>query len=48
VLGARQQVEVYRELEGGEYRERCIYADADAVVCTSLPEIRVPLAALFA
>ena len=48
VLGGRQQVEVYRELENGEYRERRTYAGQDELVCTSLPAIRVSLPALFA
>lgn len=48
VLGARRQVEVYRELEGGEYRERRIYAGDDELVCTSVPAIRFSLPALFA
>lgn len=48
VLAARQQVEVYRQPEAGEYRERLIYAGEDCIECGAIPAIRLSLSALFA
>ena len=48
VLGAKQQVEVYRQPEAGEYRERLIYAGEDHLECGSIPAIRLSLPTLFA
>ena len=48
VLAAKRQVEVYRQPEAGEYRERLIYAGEDQLECGSIPAIRLSLATLFA
>ena len=48
VLAEKQQVEVYRRPEGGQYRERRIYAGEENVECGALAAIRVSLPALFA
>ena len=48
VLAAKRQVEVYREPEAGEYRERRIYGGDDQLECGAIPAIRLSLAALFA
>ena len=48
VLAARQQVEVYRQPEAGEYRERLIYAGEDHLECGAVPAIRLSLPTLFA
>ncbi len=47
ILAARQQIEVYRRAEGGEYRERRLYSGEEEVVCTAISEIHVSLPALF-
>ena len=48
MLGAKRQVEVYRQPKAGEYRERLIYAGEDQLECRSIPAMRLSLATLFA
>jgi Uma2 family endonuclease len=48
VLADKQQVEVYRRPEAGEYRERRLYSGEEQVECGAVPAIRVALPALFA
>ena len=48
VLAAKRQIEVYRQPEAGEYRERLIYTGEDHLECGSIPAIRLSLATLFA
>ena len=48
VLAAKRQVEVYRQPEAGEYRERLIYAGEDPLECVPVPAIRLSLSMLFA
>lgn len=47
ILAERQEVEVYRQPEGGQYREVRTYTLAETIECASVPEIRVELAAIF-
>ncbi len=44
VIPANQHVEVYRQPEGGMYREVRIYALGETIECASVPEIRVAVA----
>ncbi len=47
ILAERHEVEVYRQPEGGRYREVRTYTVGETIECASVPEIRVALAAIF-
>ena len=48
VLGTERQVEVYRQLENGVYRQRQLYSVEETLACTSVPDLQVALADWFA
>ena len=48
VLARNRKVEVYRQPEGGAYREMRVHGEAEELLCQSVPELRVKLAELFA
>jgi Uma2 family endonuclease len=43
VLAEKQQVEVYRRPEAGEYRERRLYSGDEQIECGAVPAIRIAL-----
>jgi Uma2 family endonuclease len=47
ILAERQEVEVYRQPEGGQYREVRTFRRDETIQCASVPEIRVALDAIF-
>ena len=47
ILAERREVEVYRQPEGGQYRELRTHTHGETIECASVPEIRVELAAIF-
>ena len=47
VLGNERQVEVYRQLENGVYRQRQLYSAEETLACTSVPDLQVALAEWF-
>lgn len=47
VLAERREVEVYRQPEGGQYREVRTYAHGETIECASVPGIHVALAGIF-
>lgn len=48
VLGNEQQVEVYRQLENGVYRQRQLYSVGETLICTRMSDLQVTLADWFA
>jgi Uma2 family endonuclease len=48
VLARERQIEVYRNPEGGMYREKRAFSPGEELCCESVPAIRVVLAELFA
>ena len=47
VLGREEAIEVYAEPRDGRYTQHRVYADASTVASTTVPALRVELAALF-
>ena len=48
VLGTEKQIEVYRQPEGGAYRQKQLYGIEETLVCESIPGLRAPLSDWFA
>ena len=48
VVPEQRQVEVYRQPENGQYRDRRICAEQDVLTCGSVPGVSLPVASLFA
>jgi Uma2 family endonuclease len=47
VLAEAQQIEVYRKLEAGVYREKLVVGIHDSIGCTSIRNVRISLADVF-
>ena len=47
VLGPERQIEVYRQLAKGRYREKLLLALNDTLECASLPAVRIRVSELF-
>ena len=47
VLAKTREVEVYRQPDGGQYREIRTYALGETIACASVPQIQIALAEIF-